>query len=72
MIKEIEGTTGMIYDSARNGLQNELFRLQRLQETDGIRTDSLQEQIFDKLKQLSEMTDQERLVKLREELEPYK
>jgi len=66
---EIENNSGWIFDSARNGLANELSRLQRIQETDGVQTASLQDEIIDKLKIMDEMTVKERLGALRQSLD---
>ena len=51
----------------RNGLVNQLFQIQRLQD-EGISLQSLAEETFDRLKQLAEMDDKEKLAQLREEL----
>ena len=68
MERKIEGKSGFIFDSAMEGLKNELFRCQRLQEVDGINTLSLQDEIIDKIRLMSEMSTDERLGALRKEL----
>jgi hypothetical protein len=63
----MERNNGIIYSSAREGLMNQLSRCQRLQQ-EGISTGSLQEETFNKLIELAEMDDKERLGQLRKEL----
>ena len=58
---------GIIYESSINGLVNQLFQIQRLQD-EGLPLQSLADQTFDKIKQLVEMDDTEKLRVLREEL----
>jgi hypothetical protein len=71
MERKIEGNSGYIFDSAREGLANELFRLQRIQQTDGVQTTSLQDEIIDKMKVMDAMTVKERLGSLRKSLEEF-
>lgn len=59
--------SGIIYESSRNGLMNQLYQIQRLQD-EGLPLQSLADQTFDKIKQLVEMDDTEKLRVLREEL----
>ena len=59
--------SGIIYDSTREGLMNQLYQIQRLQD-EGIPLQSLAEETFDKIIHLVEMEDERKLGALRDEL----
>jgi len=64
---EKENKSGIIYDSAREGLMNQLYQIQRLQD-EGIPLQSLAEETFDKIIHLVEIEDERKLGALRDEL----
>lgn len=65
---KIENNSGYIFDSATNGLRNELSRLHRIQELEGIVTQPLQDEIIEKLRTLDTLTTEQKLGYLRKAL----
>jgi len=59
--------SGIIYDSTREHLMNQLFQIQRLQD-EGKSLHSLEQVTFNKIVHLAEIEDGQKLDNLREEL----
>lgn len=62
-----ERNSGIIYESSRDGLMNQLYQIKRLQD-EGKPLQSLAEQTFDRIKDLIETQDDRKLEALRDEL----
>jgi len=64
---KIERKYGILFESSRDGLMNQLYQIQRLQD-EGIPLQSLADQTLDRLKELIENNDDRKLGALRDEL----
>ena len=64
---KINENHGIIYSNIKEGLMNQAFKLQRLQE-EGVYTGSLLDETYEDLKTLIEDRDKENLARLREKL----
>lgn len=64
---KIERKYGILFESSRDGLMNQLYQIQRLQD-EGLPLQSLADQTFDKIKTLIENQDERKLGALRDEL----